>query len=323
MDEIELEVFRADTRASRGITSADIAEAASIYDPANAPAGICLGHPKSDTPAFGRVKSFRADGASLFATIPVQPELIDGVKKETLLNRSLAFFSRNHEANPRPGKLYPRHLGFLGASAPGIPGMKPLIKALAFTAEDDGGIEVIGEPAEAVIFEPAPTPVFIARESTVEPKPAAEPTADQLKADREQLEKDRLAFEAEQSKAHETANAGIVDGLVAGGKLLPKDRDNVLLVFNALDPAPLEFTATDGKAKDTLSPAAALGRLLGTGVKLVPVDEGRTSPSAEFKAGGEKDDPKAIEREARKLMTADSTLSFEAAVEQVTGQQEA
>jgi hypothetical protein len=232
-DEIELEVFRADTRASRGITAAHIAASATAYDPANAPAGICLGHPKDDTPAFGRVKAFRAEGSSLFARIPVKPDLVEGVKADQLLNRSLAFFSPNHEANPRPGTYYPRHLGFLGASAPGIPGMAPLTKALAFSADDK--LEAIGDPAEAIVFEATPTPVISFRaeqESTVTDK--KEPTAAELAERESRLREQETQFAARQREAASTANAGIVDALVAGGKLLPKDRDRTLFVFNAL-----------------------------------------------------------------------------------------
>jgi hypothetical protein len=175
MKEVELEVFRAGTKASRGITSADIAAAATAYDPDKAPAAICIGHPTSNTPAYGVIAALRADGDRLFATLKdVKDKVVDGIKKGDLLNRSMAFFDKDHESNPVPGTLYPRHLGFLGASAPGIPGLKSIKKALAFSADDE--LEVDGDPAPGIVFESRrePTPTFtVTEESTV----ANEPTA--------------------------------------------------------------------------------------------------------------------------------------------------
>lgn len=317
MNEVELEVFRADEKASRGITSADIAAAASAYDPDKAPAAICIGHPKSDTPAYGVISSLRAEGNRLFATLKdVKDKVVEGIKKGDLLNRSMAFFSKDHEANPVPGVLYPRHLGFLGASAPGIPGLKNIKKALAFSAEDE--LEVDGDPAPAVVFEAArnPTPTFtVTEESTV----TTEKTADELKAERETLDRERREFEAERETARKGANKSLVDGLVAAGRVLPADADRLATVFNALAPEPLEFEA----GKEKRSPAAELADILSNGVKLVDTTGKRQSPngSPEFSAE-DKEDPKKIESAARALMKDDSSLTFEAAVARVTGQDE-
>lgn len=146
-------------------------------------------------------------------------------------------------------------------------------------------------------------------------------TQEQIDADAERLRTDRLAFEAEQRTARETANASIVDTLVAGGKLLPKDADRAKLIFNALDPAPLEFAAGEAKR----SPAAELAALLGGAVKLVPVDDGRRSPVLKFAADKDGDPDTAsgkITAAARALMKEDESLTFEAAVERVTAEQE-
>lgn len=313
MNEVEIEVFRADTRASRGITATMIADLASGYDGSN-PVPIVIGHPKTDSPAHGDISAFRADGNSLFAKLrDVGQAVVDGIKSKSILNRSMAFFSPDHEANPTPGKLAPRHLGFLGGSAPGIPGMARLdTSALAFSADGET-LEVDGDPAEAVLFEPTPTPIFTAHDDK---EPAIMPdvkTAEQIEADRVQLANDRAAFAAEVKTNRETANATIVDGLVAAGKVLPANADDLKTVFNALDPAPLEFSAKDG-AK---SPAAALASILSTGVKLVPVDEDRRSPTGEFTATDTKD-AKSITAAAKALQAKDASLSFEAAVELAT-----
>jgi hypothetical protein len=317
MNEVELEVFRAGGKASRGITSADIAAAANAYDPAKAPAAICIGHPKSDSPAYGIIAKLRADGDRLFATLKdVKDKVVEGIKSGDLLNRSMAFFGKDHEANPVPGVLYPRHLGFLGASAPGIPGLSNIKKALAFSAEDE--LEVDGDPAPAVVFEAKrnPTPTFnVTEESTV----ANEPTAEQIAADRAKLDEDRATFEAEREEARKSGNKALVDGLVAAGKVLPKDADRLGTIFNALDAEPLEFEA----GKEKRSAAAELAAILADGVALVDTSGNRHSPDKQFEATDDASkDARVIDSKARELMEKDKSLTFEAAVARVSGQQE-
>jgi hypothetical protein len=317
MNELELEVFRADEKASRGITSADIAATAAAYDPAKNPAHICIGHPKSDTPAYGVIAGLRAEGSRLFATLKdVGEKVIKGVKDGTLVNRSFAFFSRDHESNPVPGVLYPRHLGFLGASAPGIPGLTNIKKALTFNADDDT-FDVDGAPAPAVLFEAAvePTPTFtVTEESNV----ADDKTAEDLRKEREALDRERAEFAAERDSARKAGNKALVDGLVTAGKVLPANADKLALIFDALDAEPLEFEA----GKDKRPAASELAALLGEGPRLVDVDGKPLSPSKEFDAKGDK--PKTageITAAANALVKDEPGLTFEAAVERVTGQQ--
>jgi hypothetical protein len=322
-EEVEIEVFRADPRASRGITADILASIATEFDGNGDPVPICIGHPTSNAPGYGEVKAFRAEGPSLFATLAGKfDKIVEGVKDGSILNRSMAFWPAGHSSNPKPGRIWPRHLGFLGASTPGIPNMPRLDKALAFSAEDDN-IETTGDPAPAVIEDAAPTPV-IHFQAPQEPDPMAEPTAEEIAESRRQLEADQLAFAARQRETRATANAGIVDSLVAAGKVLPKDKDRVLFVFNALgdkdhEDKAFEFDAGDGKKQ---SPAAALAEIFGGAVKLVPVDTNRQSPRSEFSSGGDLDTSSKITAAARTLMETDKSLTFEAAVERVTEQEE-
>lgn len=316
MKEVELEVFRADEKASRGITSADLAATVAAYDPDKAPAHICIGHPKSDTPAYGVIASLRADGSRLFATLKdVKEKVINGLKNGDLVNRSFAFFQRDHEANPVPGVLYPRHLGFLGASAPGIPGLGNIKKALTFNADDDT-IDVDGDPSPGIVFESKrePTPTFtVTEESTV----ADDKTAEQLAADRAKLDSDRAAFEAERSQARKDSNKSLVDGLVSSGRVTPAEAKRLEPIFNALDAEPLEFEA----GKEKRSPAAELAALFSGRDPVVDVSKAPKSPDKEFDAKGDKPKtPAEIDAAARKLMEEDKNLTFEAAVQRATGQ---
>ena len=53
--------------ATIDFTEGDLAATAAAYDPALSEAPIVVGHPSTDGPAYGWVKSFTAQGADLFA----------------------------------------------------------------------------------------------------------------------------------------------------------------------------------------------------------------------------------------------------------------
>jgi hypothetical protein len=283
MNDVEIEVFRADPRAGKGITAAMLKDV-EAFDCDAHPVPNVLGHPKSDSPAIERIKKFRVDGDRLLATIPGTAKKIwDGIRKGEIVNRSMAFFSPDHEANPTPGKLAPRHLGWLGGAAPGIPGMTPLhqiAKALSFAADSEE-LTIEGAPEEAVIFSASPTPVHFIfdakphKESTVDKTPEQIAEDARLAAERTQLETDRATFAASQKAAIETANGALVDGLVTKGLVAPANVPALKLVFNALASEDLEFAA-DRKR----SPSIELATFLETNLKPVaPVDKTRISPT--------------------------------------------
>lgn len=323
-DEIEIEVFRADTRASRGISAADIAAVAEFDCDAN-PVPCVIGHPKSDSPAEGQIIAFRADGNKLFAKLKgLSDTLVDKLRTKKLLNRSMAFFGPDHEANPTPGKLAPRHLGFLGGSAPGIPGMTRLSEAFAFDADDN--LEVDGDPAEAIIFEAPATPVITVQEEaqtmeeTPEQKAAREAREREFAAREEKLAADEAAFAARETASREAANKSRVSALVTAGRVLPADAPALELVFNALNTDELTFSADDkGIAADKLA------AILAKGPQLVDTSGKAISPtgSPKFAATGDAGkDSATITAAARALMKEDATLTFEAAVERVSENQE-
>jgi hypothetical protein len=320
-----IEAFRGDTRASRGITAAHLAEVAEDDFTAN-PRGLCFGHPKNDDPAAGQITGAKVDGNRLLVKVSnLADKAVEGIKSGAWLNRSAAFFDPDHEANPRPGKWTLRHVGLLGGAAPGIPGMAPLKQALSFDA--DGGLVAEGEPAAAWIEELHPTPIIFTAFDSKEPAPmelSPEQIAenDRLKAERDQLDKDRQAFAASQDRAFEAGNTALVDGLVAAGKVLPAEVDQLKNVFNALGREELEFGAADKSDKAT--PAAKLASFLASAIgKRAPVDGERISPSMKFDAapstGDANADAAAITAQANKLVK-DEGLTFAAAVAKVSGE---
>lgn len=108
-------------------TAADLRAIADAYDPDAAPAPIVVGHPETDAPAYGWVDSFEYDANSerLFANLhEIEPQFADLVKAGRFKKVSMAFFAPDQPHNPIRGTWYPKHVGFLGAAAPAVSGLK-------------------------------------------------------------------------------------------------------------------------------------------------------------------------------------------------------
>jgi hypothetical protein len=119
-------------------TPAQLEACAKAYDPALHEAPIVVGHPKSDLPAYGWAKSLAfADGV-----LGVEPHQVDAAFAE-LVNAgrfkkiSASFYLPEAPENPKPGSLYLRHIGFLGAQAPAVRGLK----SASFSASSEGVVE--------------------------------------------------------------------------------------------------------------------------------------------------------------------------------------
>jgi len=129
-----IEVFRPGTFKPMGgepisYSAADLRAIADAYDPDAAPAPVVVGHPDTDAPAFGWVERFDYDQTSgrLYANLhQIDPTFADAVKGGRYKKVSMAFFSPEQGHNPVPGTWYPKHVGFLGAVAPAVSGLKPV-----------------------------------------------------------------------------------------------------------------------------------------------------------------------------------------------------
>ena len=145
-----IEVFRPGTfTAMNGqtytYTSEDVAALAESYDPDTAPAPVVVGHPKTDSPAFGWVKRLHWDEQAerLYADIgDIEPAFEEAVRAGRYRKISISFFPPASPANPRPGKPYLKHVGFLGGAAPAVPGLKPV----ALAAETDAVVIELSDP---------------------------------------------------------------------------------------------------------------------------------------------------------------------------------
>jgi hypothetical protein len=106
-------------------TEAQLQAIAKNYDPALHEAPCVVGHPAMDAPAYGWAKSLSVVDGRLQA----EPQQVDAAFGE-LVNAgrfkkiSAAFYAPEDPANPKPGDYYLRHIGFLGAKAPAVKGLK-------------------------------------------------------------------------------------------------------------------------------------------------------------------------------------------------------
>jgi hypothetical protein len=127
-----IEIFRAGDYGAKGsYGERDLDSIVANYEPSSNEAPIVLGHPDSNAPAYGRVESLKRSGKTLLAKFrQVSPQLEDHVRTGRFKKRSAAFYQKPD------GSLSLRHVGFLGAQAPQVKGLAAVavFSENAFTA---------------------------------------------------------------------------------------------------------------------------------------------------------------------------------------------
>lgn len=119
-------------------SAADLAASAAAYDPAKHEAPIVVGHPTVDAPAYGWVKALAyADAALEARPDQVDPAFAEMVSAGRFKKISASFYAPDAPGNPVPGVYYLRHVGFLGATAPSVKGLRNP----SFAADESGVIE--------------------------------------------------------------------------------------------------------------------------------------------------------------------------------------
>jgi hypothetical protein len=139
------EIFRAGTHTDMGgrtlsFTAADIAAMAAAYDPAQREAPLVVGHPKHDAPAYGWVDRLEARGDTLLAhprADQTDAAFAEMVKAGRFKHRSVMLLPPGAAGNPSPSAHYVKHVGFLGAQAPAVQGLKPI-----FFAADEEAVQI-------------------------------------------------------------------------------------------------------------------------------------------------------------------------------------
>lgn len=309
-DTHSIEVFRPGTHVTMGgerltFSADDLRTLAASYDREAAPAPIVIGHPSTDAPAFGWSHGFRFDEASqrLVADVgEVVPAFAEAVRAGRYRKVSLAFFRPTEPANPKPGTWYPRHVGFLGAAAPAVTGLK----TVSFAAGDvvtvefaAGAREAAGlfrrmrefliekfslEDADRVLpdfeirwldetgREPAPAPTYAAPnpEDPTMTKPAPAPAPVDFAAREAELSAREKALADAERQAIHGANVAFAAELAQAGRMLPAHQGRLVVVLDTLaggSNAPVTFAT--GEA--AIAPVDALKVLLRELPKVVPL----------------------------------------------------
>lgn len=256
-----LQIFRAGTHIdsagqARTFVEADIAASASAYDPALHEAPLVVGHPATDDPAYGWVASLLVvDSALEAAPRNVDPEFAALVAAERFNRISSSFFLPDAPSNPVPGVYYLRHVGFLGAAAPAVKGLrKP-----SFNLSDEAGtvtVEFSIPDAGATGRSPVPHEVSFVSEAQTQAAGSTGQTVDHAaRATALETENARLkaALDAERARQERAELTAFAEKLIAGGRLLPRDKPGVVEFLAAIPLAQnLEFaSAADGQPVKT------------------------------------------------------------------------
>lgn len=138
-----IEIFRAGTHVAEDgrqltFSVADVAEIAATYNPEFNEAPLVVGHPKLDAPAYGWAKALHADDKGVLYAEPhqVEPQFAEMTNAGRFKKVSASIYLPTSAGNPLPGKHYLKHIGFLGAAAPGVKGLR----SASFAADDDGAV---------------------------------------------------------------------------------------------------------------------------------------------------------------------------------------
>lgn len=144
------EIFKPGTHTSASGQTLDfgddiVARSMQVYDPAVHEAPIVVGHPKDNGPAYGWVEKLDyADGVMVAHPKDVDPKFAEMVAAKRFKKRSASFYapgSANHplKGTPDHDTYYLRHVGFLGAAAPAVKGLKDV----EFSDDEEGVIEFV------------------------------------------------------------------------------------------------------------------------------------------------------------------------------------
>lgn len=119
--------FRDMTGGAQTYREDDLRRIAASYDRDVHPAPVVIGHPETDAPAYGWVEALFVQDGVLKATLEeTAPAFADMVKAGRYKKVSICLFVPRSPNNPKPGDFYLKHVGFLGAAAPAVPGLRPV-----------------------------------------------------------------------------------------------------------------------------------------------------------------------------------------------------
>lgn len=152
-DTTTIEIFRVGTHTAmdgreHSFSREDLQAVADGYDAAVFQAPLVIGHPRTNDPALGWVDALRMDGDVLLAEASqVEPAFAEAVNAGRYKRVSPWFYPPAGRTNPKKGAHYLRHVGFLGAAAPGCQGLAPVAFA---EGEDEAELLAFGASTSAM-----------------------------------------------------------------------------------------------------------------------------------------------------------------------------
>lgn len=243
-----LEIFKAgDWTTMDGqqlsFSAADLQATVDAYDPALFAAPLVVGHPKHDDPAYGQVRALSVANQKLLAEHEhVEPAFAEMVNAKRFPKISASFFTPTSPGNPKPGVWYLRHVGFLGAAAPGVTGLKQA----SFSDNAEGVVTVEFASSEPATTHQEKTPVKTAEQQTAE-FAAQQAELTRKSADIAAREK---ALQEKESKARTDEIASFAEQLVNDGKVLPREQAGLVAFMAHLDDTDtVSFAADSGEVK--------------------------------------------------------------------------
>lgn len=247
-----------------------LSECVAVYSPEVHEAPFVLGHPKHDDPALGWADHLELDDDGILWAYPknVDAEFAENVNAEKHNKVSSSFYLPDSPNNPTPGKLYLRHVGFLGAMPPAVKGLG----SVQF-AEDEQGVVEFGDwgfelaadlfrkwrdyliddlgQEKADLIAPnwmieslreyanaSPKDVEAAFSEHYQPSSSPSTAPEETKTPREieleqQLATSQAALAKKENAEKEAHFSEFVEGLVAGGKLPPKLKAGAIELLKA------------------------------------------------------------------------------------------
>lgn len=288
-----LQIFRTGTHTSVDgrkltVTPEMLQEIADSYDPASAEGPLVVGHPQLDHPAYGWVKSLSVDGPVLYAEPhQVEPQFAELVNTGRFKHISACIYQPATPGNPKPGKHYLKHVGFLGAAAPAVKGLRPAQfaegsdTALEFAAPFGAAGSILGdlfqrlrdrfietdgvEKADQIIppwqisslremanADASTSPAFAAPsgpapETNMTDQAALDTLALSLSTRSAELDARDQELKSREAAAARLDAVAFAEQLVTEGKLLPRQKDQVVEILVSL-PVELAVSFAEGDA---------------------------------------------------------------------------
>ncbi|UIJ46910.1 hypothetical protein LZK98_08200 [Sphingomonas cannabina] len=237
--------------------AAELAEIVESYDAASDPAPLVIGHPKTDDPAWGWAGALELQGDTIVAMgTDVEPAFAETVRAKRYRKISPSFYPPKHPANPKPGKWYLKHIGFLGAAAPAIKGLG----TVSFSDADDGG---------AITLD-------FAEENTMPDEQALAEREAALAAREQEIRDKEAAFAQRETQARHDEHVAFAEALIADVKLAPAAKDKVVGLLDQL--AVLDVVAFgEGDSAVELAPVDAFKSLFDGAQPIVALGEAAKS----------------------------------------------